>query len=1048
MPQRHLSALVALLVVATVPCSGAEPAPDASFPAPECRQRLRELVGDPSSVQTLVVTLPDPVASAFGREFDGYLLGLQQALAAEGYLQDAACLTWRLADLNDPSQQKAAEQAARQQPSLLVYHRARHRRSDEVLVVFVVGERPDAGMHEPALKAALKQASGLRKGAILRILGPTLSGSAQSLARVIGKDRGPRRYMIRSGTATGTEVADTLEGGADVLVDFDSLAATSEEMQDFVWNELVPSRLHLDTRWKRGDCLQDCDNQRVALLVELSPYGGQFAVEAERQGFQVIRVPSHVAAVRAEYQEIARRMQLEAQRKVASTRGVEAMPLDLTAPSLSGVPAFGRTNTLSSVDLVLSQTLRQLARDRIEVVGIVAAGTADKIFLAERVRAFTPDVRMITFEGDVLLTHPDYFPATSGMLVVSSNPLSRPDPFRSPIPQGSATRESRLHFDLDGAQGIYRAARQLLAEDMEHSKHQVYVTIVGRRGLIPITRYPAEAPQIQPGDDSLQGAGAPLQVSFDVRLLPAIWTLLVALLSVGIVLVASRISLDLRDGRCLIGIIPVDLVRPRFWGRPAQDRLLHALVAVFPVAVGTFYLILALPALGPSAATPGTWERWIHVALGLLVTVCILLFVFAALYLLSGLLYRTLLDLGEPQVPPARESFWVCQAKRLSPLLLAILSTGAIAFAGTACLRHLWTTGEALRSQLLAARALSMSSGVSPLIPSLLMMGVVLAWILVALRWRERLRTLDPGRSALSTGDVEAGLLKALQELDALTSGRRSGWLLGLLALVPFVYIAGRQGEWFVVRSIESRQFDLFVTLLLALAVFLTVLTCIALYRGWRSLAEFLEEQAVEAQELPASRRRAPKLGPLRALLVDSKMCTEPAYAELAKLVSRREVLDLPMWSKLVAVPAATPEDRSPLDREIAALRGRGTMYFVRVAFLQIGHLMVLVTLALLGLFFAVNAYPFEPRRLLLVHLGTLVVGAMAVSVTVILQAQGYKQLQDSSGLGKAAFGWRSLAQRLMVTAGLPVVGLAMGRFPELRRLLNDWLEPLITSLK
>jgi hypothetical protein len=1095
-----------------------------------CEKRFAELQEAPFDYvpRSLIATLPDPVASPFAREFDILFLALQQGMAHEGFVQDIACLTWSQAVKSADGSVRSPDAAA-EQPSVVLFRREEGMAPDddrsvpEVYAVLLVGELPHTGVRSGAMRRALElvgkgrvfaaapeEADPADSAPPVRILGPSFSGSARSLAVALrGHQRGGLPQItaerstggselpdsppalgsitIRSGTATDGGLTALFEKLLTGAVSFASLGTSNDDLQRCVWNRLVPERLGLRTRWKPEDAEEEgkegaCawtdlgsgdDNSRVALLVESSVYGRDF----EKGGFHVVPFPTHIGALRDAYQKIGERSRKSAADE-NSPETAATLPFVAAGGSLQGLPAFGQHATLSSQDLVLNRSLRKLARRRTQVVAIIATNTADKLFLAEKVRTFAPDARLITFEGDVLLGHPTALPTTGGMLVASSSPLEEPDPFLAAPADGAV----QLLFDFDGAQGVYRAVIDLVREGDQRPAGQVVVSVVAKRGLLALDRYEVgEGPR---GGAASAGASAESTAAMQSRdgivrsgigggglrltpeSLPMLWSLILLIASLLLGLVAWWVRHDLKEGNALLGLVPVDLVAPRRWGRPQSgDRILHALVVLFPLCWGLPYFVLAVPALaGVTAADAMMIVGLPGSVLGYLVSFCLFLLAAVLIYLLAGLTVRTWLDLrslrrSEPgDVPPSLAA----QAWVAVPLVVVVGCVLLALCAGKLCIGGLWSDAGSAGS-LLVARTLSLSGGVSPLLPAILMAAVVLGWAMLVLRRREELNRICPERDRadlLPTPDGESRLLRLRYgrlwaAIDPLGDGRAYARWWVLLVVVPVIYLSSLYGQMHFaspLRGIEGQWFDRGMSFIFLLILMLLVAAGVSLWQGWSALKDFVLSAGELVDGAPLKQSpRPPSLEPLRDAFAKLAQRSPKETAALRARLLAASCGTGTLWLQVVLWLRGGESKAKSRQAAVAAAQlyaAAGAAFLVRQAYRQLRHLMVFLTVSLIVLFFAVSSYAFEPRRVLLVYLGLLMIAAAVVCVWIVVRAKGDELLGKLAGFSETGGGWVPLTQRLSLFAGLPALSLLAGRFPELRQILGDWVEPLVNALR
>ena len=153
-----------------------------------------------TSVRFLIATLPDPIDSFTGWQFDPMLDAIAQGVAESGFVLDR----FHFPDSDvESSAHDGREVTLRRvhdrEPGVLVYrtHAAQYGSliGPARLVVLIVHENPSAGVHVAALENAVKVVTRVTAEMALipdtepdreiRVLGPTFSGSSDSLGRAI-----------------------------------------------------------------------------------------------------------------------------------------------------------------------------------------------------------------------------------------------------------------------------------------------------------------------------------------------------------------------------------------------------------------------------------------------------------------------------------------------------------------------------------------------------------------------------------------------------------------------------------------------------------------------------------------------------------------------------------------------------------------------------------------------------------------------------------------------------------------------------------------------
>jgi hypothetical protein len=128
------------------------------------------------SLDSIIATLPDPIETGLSGTLDDEIDAIQRAAESQGYVLDRFKLPWptpaeraakgddaEIAQSEDsePAPDETAHGAKpvqRAEPGLLLF---RDGHSRHALVVFLVGETPTSGIHKPALRKALRQACEL-----------------------------------------------------------------------------------------------------------------------------------------------------------------------------------------------------------------------------------------------------------------------------------------------------------------------------------------------------------------------------------------------------------------------------------------------------------------------------------------------------------------------------------------------------------------------------------------------------------------------------------------------------------------------------------------------------------------------------------------------------------------------------------------------------------------------------------------------------------------------------------------------------------------------
>jgi len=437
-------------------------------------------------VETLIATVPDPLASGLDYQFDLAVSAIQLAAGAVQYSLATSWLPWRASADGEGAARGVA--CARAEPGALIFRTRRF-----VLLVFLVGETPTAGVHPGALDQAIALAERFQQGGpdgarrTLRILGPTYSGSALSLARVLDRHEGVS-VRILSGSASREDVDDILgrvpataglvvvpaavssgapaDGAAAApLPRFQRTIQTHEALRRVAERHLGELGIGLD---------------RIAYLVESST---TFGVEAVWRGPRVvagkrqppearwrdIAFPLHVSNVRRA---------LDRGRPRSGAVQIAGYELSQTLLGLQEdrgsalgdlVPVYSDASS-NYDEMALAGEISSACQARTRAFGIEATDARDKRFLIERIRALCPGALVFTFEGDLLFAYPDEQSRLSGTLIFSTYPLFHLEYESRRAPDGAAGPELANRASPNpplgdsASTGIYNAAIVHLAE--------------------------------------------------------------------------------------------------------------------------------------------------------------------------------------------------------------------------------------------------------------------------------------------------------------------------------------------------------------------------------------------------------------------------------------------------------------------------------------------------------------------------------------------------------------------------------------------------------
>jgi hypothetical protein len=430
-----------------------------------CLGRLRRYFGltdGERTIEFLIAMVPDPVHTRLAVFTDASIQALQKAAEAAEWEFATQWLPWY--DVPDSEEKEGAQRRKdrldirnqEKQPGLLIFrHVATHgphpKFDPRLLFVFVVGETPTAGINGYEFKNARAYMKTLSEKdlPVVRIQGPSFSGSFLSLSELINDDRKDhdRKYVVRSGTAVSNRNVDAFITAIGEKSDF---YAANESLQDQKSHFCaVLGDLHIS-------------RDQAAFLVEdetgLSHGFNEPLICFDKdRPIRVLHFPREMSNLRNAYREAVDTSHSEK----APAPDVNFSIKDPESGEDS-VPVFSKMQTPLSQNAVLGEIINEIQRERIRIVNVVATNVLDLLFLGGVLRRQCPDTRLLIVFPDLLFVQAAQTQPLTGTLAISTYPLF----FARKRWTGELGRSSLGHSDMN-SEGVYNATLLLLAHSQD-----------------------------------------------------------------------------------------------------------------------------------------------------------------------------------------------------------------------------------------------------------------------------------------------------------------------------------------------------------------------------------------------------------------------------------------------------------------------------------------------------------------------------------------------------------------------------------------------------
>jgi len=441
-----------------------------------------------SDGKVLVVSVPDPAAAQVGYTIDQQIEALNRAMNEQGYLPDRSDLPWN-------------QDEKRSGIGTILFRGA----APPLVAVFLVTESPTTGVDPDALSAALACASSMTSDDTVRVVAPTYSGGAASVARAAERwPKDEKRLHIVSGTITVRGAAQTIR---EKVPSFEALSIPIEAQLGAVRSLL-----------EREGIL----SASFPVLMETSTAFGK-----EVEGWERIPYPLHIAHARVESDKARRTSNGVGKEDILADRLRGALRVPLAPAKPRDLPAVSSPENAAVVaDIMVREQLSRLARAQARAIGIVGTDVYDRIYLAQLVREHLPDAQLFIVGRDVLYLHPAVAPELVGTLVITADSH---DELSSFVAAGLHDAVRRQVCALSGDSGC---------EDLFSTQMRIFA--VGRRHL-HLLRSVAVAPdhsdiaEFQRGPTETSGASvdapsAPPLVRFGAGAVPSRVAVLFAVL--------------------------------------------------------------------------------------------------------------------------------------------------------------------------------------------------------------------------------------------------------------------------------------------------------------------------------------------------------------------------------------------------------------------------------------------------------------------------------------------------------------------------------------
>jgi hypothetical protein len=476
-------------------------------PAAEKETDARKHWGVPQKARTklkfVIATVADPAHTHLSLHFDRQMDAIQEAVQTDGYLFSRAYMPWDTKEHKEDTNvsvrllQSDYQSAKEGLPGLMIFHGTPEKNKTDIdhdLFVWVVGETPTGGINRAQFHMAVKAIQDICAGepkckpspssGSLFIAGPTFSGSLYSLTGILTDEvKGAfSSVLVHSGSASSYATIDWFTRFGAEMEEKEKLRIgfrTFQESSDY-------SVAHLLALVDKHD---DYNAGEIAVLSEdETAYGNAQPQRENRKPDELaddalpcrqadphqcarersadivhLYFPRDIAQLRSAYQ---RDLQEQNSAGTGKSQPHSTLQLNLedTGNDDDSAPIYSRSQTPLSQEAVMMGIVTNLRKHRTSFVVLEATNPLDALFLTRYLRAAYSEGRIVVIDSDLLLPREVNDSSLHGVMAISSYSLIPGVGDETARPTEAGTPEDHIDrvFPSNLSAGLFNAMLALL----------------------------------------------------------------------------------------------------------------------------------------------------------------------------------------------------------------------------------------------------------------------------------------------------------------------------------------------------------------------------------------------------------------------------------------------------------------------------------------------------------------------------------------------------------------------------------------------------------
>jgi hypothetical protein len=410
-----------------------------------------------TKIEFIVAIVPDPMHTHLALIFDRSIEAVQQSAQRSKYIFDRAYMPWNNRDHPESTdfriglQEKSYETCKEEIPGLMIFRAMENEEAAHgLLFVFIVGEKPTSGPNRKQFRNALRFIQVISDGREhigtlsqpLRILGPTFSGSLDSLAQLLnGQQCGTKDHplaspcvSVYSGTVTGWQTIQSFDMElAQIKI---AKFVTFQETDRYELRKFLAYAMRNDYKPDEIAVLAEDESAFGSQLTPVGPLthacpafwssdSQSKDVDIDTGERCVVRLffPREISQLRSAWQRDIRQGEISESTSQRPARTTLPLNLEDTGNDDDSVASYSRVQTPLSQESALLGIVTALFKHHTRFIFLQATDPADQLFLVRYLRSVYPDGRIVTSGADLLFRREVDDTLLRGVLAVSTYSL-------------------------------------------------------------------------------------------------------------------------------------------------------------------------------------------------------------------------------------------------------------------------------------------------------------------------------------------------------------------------------------------------------------------------------------------------------------------------------------------------------------------------------------------------------------------------------------------------------------------------------------------------